>query len=93
MATTHSQLLMLSETNSLTPTKVSVNGGKLKPLKNTGLIKSSFLTEKTAAEKDSQEPKFSLVRNYVDQFKMEHSRENGMKSNVPNHSSVRKLES
>jgi hypothetical protein len=35
-ATTLTQLLMLSKTNSLTPTKVLVNGGKSHSTKNTG---------------------------------------------------------
>jgi len=90
--TTHTQLLMLSETNSLTPTQVLVNGGKSNSTKNTGLVKSEFKTEETAAETDSQEPRSLLMTNTVEQFQVELETDNGMMLHAQSLSSVRKSE-
>lgn len=90
MVTTLIQLLMLSETNSLTPTQVLVNGGKSNSTENTGLVKSEFKTEETAVETDSQEPRFLLITNSVDQSQEELETVNGTRSDAQSQCLARK---
>jgi len=87
------QLKMLSKENSLTPRKELDNGGKYNSVKIHGLMESKFSIEKTAAVKDWQEQKFTLMTNIVELFKVVLKKGNGMMSNASSHSMVRRSDS
>jgi len=82
------QLKMFSNEKSLTPKKELDNGGKSNSVKIHRLMESKFsiliilLIEKTAAVKDWQEQKFTLMTNIVDLYQVVPKKGNGMMSNA-----------
>jgi hypothetical protein len=90
--TTDSQLLTPLRTNSLTPIKEKVNGGKFDSPDNTGLTESELRTDKAAAVTDFQLYKSLLMMNNVEKYQVMPRTDNGMKLNVNSHSLVRKLD-
>jgi hypothetical protein len=74
---TQHQMLGVMDLNSLIPTPVSVNGGKLNSTKCTGLTELESSTEEIAAEEDLLELRSLLMTNFVVKFKMEPGTVNG----------------
>jgi len=80
------------QTNSPTPRKELVNGGKLDSAKITGLIESEFSTDVAAVEIDLQRPKFSLEIKSVDQLNQEPRMDNGTLLSAKNQFSETRLD-
>jgi hypothetical protein len=84
---------MLSEANSLILMLELANGGKSNSVETTGLTESESKTEETAAVTDYLEPRCTLTTNTVVLSQVVPEMDNGMMSNAPNHSMVRRSES